>query len=145
MSAVYELVNPSDMITFEAASVEAAKLAGLFVGNGGYGVKGPDGEQVLSIWLFGGEEADILKVEGFPQTTFAEAVEAHRTDMIAALRTFAVADASDRRAAPEVFTDPVRLAAWNEAKRTSMNNIVRRALALAYVMSVAIPDADGGL
>lgn len=124
MSALYELITPSDCVTFESPTRQAACLVALYLGRGAYGLHDDQGLTVMHVALFGFDEAKWLAEHAPGHASIGEALDATPTaDLVAALRSFAVADVSDRRAAPDVFTDLAKLAAWNEVKRTSCNDI----------------------
>lgn len=136
MGELFEVVNPSDLVTFEADDELTAHLAVLLVGNGAYGTRTAEGKVVGGIYLFGFDAAAWL-AEFAPDHASLDALILARSEAIErAFRTFAVASFSDRKAAPEVFADPERLARWNRAKRTSMNEIVARALQYAEALRV---------
>jgi len=105
----YTLINPSDAIYFEVdGEIDeiAAAVAILFLGQGRYGLDGPDG-CVVPIWLFGGHE-EWFRDRGWDVN-----------DAIAE-KTDAAAD----------FLDTLKY----EGERTSMNNIGQRAAACAAAL-----------
>lgn len=128
MSA-YEVINPSDPVTFEAPDDVTAAAAVLILGRGAYACESEDGRSVLPILLFGGDA--WLEGEGAPVLALAKSEEA-RGRIADALDTMAVVRLSDRAAlVAAVGPDPAALARWSEAKRSSLNNIVGSARRLA--------------
>lgn len=130
---LFEVVNPSDPITFEADDPDIAKLAALMLGRGRFGVTSEDGEEVLPLYIFGMSEEEAERV-------VAPLAEKGKTRdgklaLVAALDSFAVCSLSSRKALRAALgNDREALKRWNEEKRSSMNNICGAAAKLADSM-----------
>jgi predicted aminopeptidase len=129
---LYEIANPSDAYTIEGELLPCA-IATLLVGEGAYGLKTVDGETAAPIFLFGGHE-EWLKERGVDDMpTYLENPE-HRAEVAAALETVLIGDFADRKRMERVLacvtSDDERTkakAAWHDERRSSMNDIGRRA------------------
>jgi hypothetical protein len=135
VAELYEIVNPSDAYTVEGER-EAVCVAALLLGEGAYGVSGENGTTVMPILCFGGEaalEAWWEKAFGHPfkeapcGATVAAALESvmigSRADRARMERVLAaIASPEDRERAK---------AAWHDERRSSLNDIGRRAVALS--------------
>ncbi len=97
----YELINPSDAVYFDAPEPVVAACAAALVGEGAYDAKGPEGS-VGGLLLFGMQPFTSRYGD------FGVAMEQHRDAIKAALRSFRI-----------------------KGKRSSLNDIVRRAKILA--------------
>jgi hypothetical protein len=106
----FELVNPSDMYTFSARSLEVAAQAVLLLGEGAYGGKSLDGGKDVPIFLFGGHD------EWFKENFGKTAEES--------------LDARDNEALAECF-DSFTL---GHGQRTSLNDIGGRAQKFAKAL-----------
>lgn len=134
---IYEIINPSDPVTIEADDDKVAAAAVFFLGEGAYGVRSADGRNVLPVLAFAGERAAVewLEEHGIVENF----VSSMRLPIALALQSAIVCRAADRVdliasvKAGGGDTDAA-LAAWNETKRTSMNDICGRAHSLARVM-----------
>jgi hypothetical protein len=51
---IYELINPSDKVTFEGSDDMVAAISALLLGRGKYGLDSAVGEPVLPVFLLGG-------------------------------------------------------------------------------------------
>lgn len=138
---VYEVINPSDAVTFEADDPRIAILAGAFVGDGRYGVRDDKGNDPgLPLFLFGGC-GDWLESEGL--LAFARTPEGG-AKLAAALDSFVCCSIANRKAIrAAVGNDPEAMARFNEEKRTSMNNICGRARKIAATLRKAEGVAGG--
>jgi hypothetical protein len=134
---LYEIVNPSDPYVMEADDRAVACAAGLILGEGAYALKaeGASGADLaLPIFIFGG--AVEWFNETFP-TPLESFVPANSKAIAAALETVTIGKFDDyhrlRRAA-EALPEDARaafLTSWHDDKRSSLNNIGRRAKAIA--------------
>lgn len=69
----YEIINPSDKCYISSENERIAKYSCLLIGNGKYGLKKAETqESVLSIYLFGISEEEILQEFGEPLEEFFE-------------------------------------------------------------------------
>lgn len=130
---IYEISNPSDCITIEADDELVACVAVLLLGSGKYGLVRQDGATVLSIFLLGGADAWIAERVG---DNLDEWIEAHSTELATVLDTAMVVSVGLRapllKAIAAAGGDRQgALAAFNEERRTSMNDICGRARRLA--------------
>lgn len=131
--AVYELINPSDQITFEGDSDQVAIAAGLLLGEGKVGMrKVGDAENidVLPLLLFANEEQinAALGAHDMSLGTLSGWMDANKAALADFLESVLYGSARDR----ELFTamtaklsvDEVRKqrAVWNERKRSSLND-----------------------
>ena len=141
----YDLTNPSDPVTFRAATVEAAVGAVALLTHGQCAAKaiGPDGDELtdsdldVPFFMFGGLEEWLAKRDLTPETLFQK----HRTDIAAALASFCTGTKEERilyDAAVAAITDPDKrrafIADWDDRKRSSMNEITNSAHTLAEAL-----------
>ena len=129
---LYEIANPSDAYTIEGELLPCA-IATLLVGEGAYGLKTEDGDTAAPIFLFGGHEEWLKKrgVDDLP--TYLENAE-HRAEVATALETMLFGSFADRKRVERVLgcvsseEDRAKVrAAWHDERRSSMNDIGRRA------------------
>jgi hypothetical protein len=131
---IYEISNPSDCVTIESDDESAAAISVLLIGQGGCGLTREDGESALPIMLFGGEEhlkallAEHGIGEGLEYADLDEYIRANRLAMASALNSAIYCSMSDRKgiaaAVKAVGGDYQKaMAAFNDEKRTSLNNI----------------------
>jgi len=116
---LYELITPSDPITFYAPDNDIAEAVALFVGNGKAGLRAVDNSEVPStITIFGGaidEQLERLKT----------AVDNRQEEIIAAGKTFAVCTPVFREEYDELTensTNAERVERWDNKHRSSMSN-----------------------
>lgn len=154
----YELINPSDAVTFIAPSLPAAFLAVMLVGGGHYGTNvlddqghrldTPEGAErhpdEVPMFLFGGAQAwgherwPEHVPPGSTDNWGTALIEAHRAELVATLRSFCTGSWRDRQlfdAALAAIDDPAKrvafIADWDDKKRSSLNGITNRAHAIA--------------
>lgn len=139
---LWDLINPSDAVTFKAPDLQIALFVTVAISNGQYGAQEiTDNEHEglkVPLFLFGGVEA----INEFCQENWNldwEQVEAtviaDRSDeLCTAFDSFIYGNLGDRKlieellaALPDDEARKARLAEWNEERRSSMNNIVARA------------------
>jgi hypothetical protein len=137
---LYELVNPSDACTFQAPNTLIATLVTVVLGGGQYSATLLDtdapGHRDVPFFMFGGfDEWWATHGDGGPSDGAADRAGAAFTE---ALRSVCYGSASTRRlfdSALAAIDDPAKRAAfiaqWNDEKRSSLNNIMGRAHALA--------------
>lgn len=145
---VYEISNPSDAYTI-AGEPEAVCAAVLLLGEGAYGVSWPAGATVLPVYAFWG---DGLAEEDWKSRfgrTIGESLRALREPITAALETVMIGTAADRarmEAVLAAIASPEERerarAAWHDGRRSSTNDIGRRAGELAKALR-AKPAAEG--
>ena len=135
---LYDLINPSDAVSFMAPTFEAALGATLLVGEGAYGAKpiqvNGDPKAVtedleVPILLF--DSGDWLADRGIELT---DLLTTHHDDIMATLASFMYCHPSEYSMATlalEHITDPDRrrefLAQWDDRQRSSLNQICNRA------------------
>jgi len=137
---LYELINMSDKITFEASSDQVATICTLYLGNGSFGCDNEQGETVCDLMAFGTEEMlkELYRKLDINPTTF---IAENTKDVVACYRSFAICRISDRKAMMKIVemgADKQKaLAAWNEEKRTSLNDICQAAFDIAGRLEAA--------
>lgn len=146
---IFDIINPSDACTLEADDFEVAAIAGFFLGAGRYGLRQLDGERELEmpILMFG---ADSWFQQMFGRS-FEESMQwvtrhCHE-ELTAALDSVVYGDAADRLAfveltrsmTPEWRTTKRR--EWNEARRSSMNDIGKQARVLVQRLRAKLREA----
>lgn len=94
IAMMYELINPSDPIVFEADNDKVAQLSALFVGNGKHGVtEYPKGRKVLPVLIMGWRQwwLDTHDQES-PEESLLEVKE----DIVKCMRSFKIKDDGER-------------------------------------------------
>lgn len=145
----YDIVNPSDETTFLAPDRDIALAVVAFVGEGRYAGQAlaRDGKRLseaeadtlyVPMFFDDGSFENWCQANGYPDNPLAPIMESRKAEVVAALRSCAYGDLEDRRtydAACDAITDPDKLAEFKRAcedrRRSSMNCIVLRALAIA--------------
>ncbi len=121
---LFEVINPSDKIIFEAESGYIAGLTVLLVGEGKYGCAAENGDTVFPIMLFGGEKQLQEWLEQHEvQTDHNEALASNREAIIEALNSFLVSDMGMYKRLVSTFTEEGSLRKYNDDQRSSMNDI----------------------
>ena len=140
----YELINPSDKITFEAPNYESALLATLMVGKGAYGADPIDdsgdvieGEEDVPIFFLGGLDEFVAE----RNISLKDIKAQYHDDIVLTLKSFCTGSMNERTlfdAALKAITDDDArkefIANWDDKQRSSMNQITNRAHALASSM-----------
>lgn len=133
---IYEIINPSDTVTFEADDVRIAMLACGFVGDGRLGLRDEKGEDAGMPFFLAGGCAEWLEAQGImPMARTAEG-SAKLADALDSFICCSVANRKAIRAA--VGNDPAAMARFNEEKRSSLNNICGRARKLAAAVRKSV-------
>lgn len=118
----YELITPSDPITFKAESDKVAFFCALVLGSGRAGMKREDGAEIESPMVF--LQSDPMPgIEAFLGCEFQTFADDNVPEIAACFRSFAYGNFSDRAnydAAIEAITDPEKLAAF-KAKHEDQN------------------------
>ena len=146
---LYELINPSDPVTFEAPDLKVAALVTIILGQGQYGAQPvDDSAEGVPIMLFFGGAAEWW-TERWPEEPMDGAGDRDATRLAAALRTVCYGGKEDRQlydSALRAIDDPEKRAAfvaeWNDRKRSSMNNIMGRAHSLAASLESRPPEGQ---
>lgn len=129
---IYEVINPSDPVTIEAKGDLVASAAALILGEGAYGLKREDGEDVdCPLLMFAGsrtEETLAAWCERAGIESIGAYLDSHTEVIATCLDSVVCADFSMRKwilAACKASGGDFEkaLAAFNDAKRSSTNNI----------------------
>jgi hypothetical protein len=134
---IYEIVNPSDPVTVDAPTFEAALFATVLLGGGQYfGNPVEEGREKVPGFLFGGFDAWFE--ERYGGRDAQDLLNEHRADVVTTLRSACTGSVSDRwlfDSALAAITDPEKRAEflrdWDDRKRTSLNDIAGRAHRIA--------------
>lgn len=135
---VGEIINPSDKYTIECSDWLAAAAAVVFLGEGMYALDIEDDDRNLPILAFGGGDAALeswwAKQEGHRGKVFRAWVEDNYARIATALESVVLGNRRrylEMRAlvGPEKFEEFDAI--WDDQNRSSMNNIGKRAKALA--------------
>ena len=136
---IYEVVNMSDAITIEADDPKVAMIATLLLGEGAYGLRNSNDGLVMPIMLFGpADRAEKwLAEQGLPDVSAF--LDEHIDEVARCLESIVYCSIKDRQATIAVAKATggdlrVGLAAWNEQKRTSLNDIAGRAVELVKAL-----------
>lgn len=143
---IYDVINPSDPVTIEADTPLVAGLAVLALGHGKFAAVDEDGSTAIPLMLFGGMAAvnEWLAAVGY-EGELSAALAEHRAAIAACLRTAMVASISERRGLTAALAagggdTAAALAAFNEDRRSSMNNICGRAALIAASYEEGLDD-----
>ncbi len=128
---IYEIINPSDPITFEAEDVQLAIIACIYVGSGKMGLRDESEESVVPPMLFWDEAriAEWLTEKGFDGIDgMHELAKEKKTELAAILRSGAVCKTSERKSLIKAIKAgggdfQKSLRAYNENERGSLNDI----------------------
>lgn len=145
---IYEIVNPSDPVTVDAPSFEGALFATVLLGGGQYfGKPAEEGKEKVPGFLFGG--FDVWFEERYGGREAQDLLDEHRADVIATLRSACTGSVADRclfDSALAAITDPDKraefLLTWDDQKRTSLNDIARRAHQIADKLDHEAANVD---
>ena len=138
---IYDLCNPSDPVTFDAPSTEAALCATALVGEGHYSADPVEGDAIrIPIFMLGGfDEWMAANMNG---ANLGDLIEANRDSVIQTLRSFVTGSVADRKMFDlsmshiQNHADRVEFARkWDDMKRSSMNAIARTAHDIAERMA----------
>ena len=141
----YELINPSDPVTFTAPNYEAAAGAVIVVGQGHYGAvlldengQKLDGKEDLEVpmFLFGYGVDEWKEKHGIE--SLEDFCAEHRLDIVRTLRTFCTGKPQERKlffSALDFIDDPAKrqkfIKEWDDKQRSSLNDITNRAYEIA--------------
>lgn len=124
--AVYEILNPSDDVTIKAYDVVTAGVFVLLLSHGKYGLNDLEGNEAVPMLMFGGHER-WLEERGI--SDLDEWVKAHVLEVATVAESYAYTKAREREvydftmnALPSEAQAEWR-AKWNDARRTSLNDI----------------------
>lgn len=134
---IYELINPSDAVTFEASDHRVAVAVCVLLGEGRYSLQAETGKQEDGFPnLLLADEATTMRVlseYGFASDgEMFEFLNSDALHVAAALDSLAYCSIGERKALfAAVGSDQGALTRWNEEKRTSVTDIGARAAAWA--------------
>ena len=139
---IYELVNPSDHIEFEAKDDATAFVASLLL-SPMYGARNTQTGKTLGPMLFdtGRREAAELGI-GKSEDAIGAWLDANKTSVAEALASFRIGDLAQYRKMEALCAPSKRAkfkAEWHDSKRSSTNNIC----AAAWKMGAALAALNG--
>ena len=123
---IYELINPSDLITFESDDPIIAKVCGLVVGQGLYGVEkitNKESEELMLPYMTFPDDKQQIELLG---KTLNDVIAKRKDEVIACFKTFAVCPVNMRKHYKEHtknYTDTVLMSEWDEEHKSSSANI----------------------
>ena len=136
---LFEIINPSDPYTMTADSLEVAAVAACLLGEGKVILNQLDGDEVIPAFLTGGHNEWFTEKFGRDfDTSIAHVCETDAAGLAKTLGSVFIGDATTRKEfddmaanckTPEEFDALLRTT--HDARRTSQNDIGRRAWALA--------------
>ena len=137
--AIWEVINPSDMITVSGDDYEAVALAIMLLGEGKYGAQEIGGDRDVPAFLFGGHDEWMHEKFGL---TVEESLGAIDRSLISKVLKSAVIGGETSRIGYEKVAsklDGLELEQWrneyHDRERSSMIDICRRAWAMADNLS----------
>jgi hypothetical protein len=148
---IYEIVNPSDKVTFEAPNDKVAIAAVILLADGKFGLVDEEGNDTLLPLLFSNEDQikAVLVGKGFDDGVkgLAAFIDANVQAVGECLASSAVVSIGDRKALLRALGNSGRkledaLSDWNEEKRTSLNDICGCAHRIADQLAASM--AKGG-
>jgi hypothetical protein len=137
---IFEVQNPSDAMTIEADDYVVAGVAMLYLGEGKIGLTDEAGETAFPILAFGGDEAldGWLEHVGIGLLDDLRPYCVENKDKIAVcLESIVYGSISDRKGilatveGREYHEVLIAMKAWNDAKRSSLNDFSAVAFSLA--------------
>lgn len=135
---LYELIQPSDPITFYASDEAVARAVCLMLGDGKYGLHDEHGENLDTILLFCGEAQAEKRLHDWFGDDVAGFMEAKQKDIAEALESVMVVGVKERamfELALRAIDDPAKRETFKadlkERNRSSLNDITSRAWELA--------------
>jgi hypothetical protein len=143
---IYEIVNPSDPYTIEG-DLRPCAMATILLGEGWYALTDAEGNSAMPILALG-DVGDKWAQEQFDGTLQELMDGTPNEEIAAALDTVLIGLPSERETITAVLdsiSDPAEReqarAIWLDKKRSSMNNIGGRAVALAKALRSPSPVA----
>lgn len=148
--ATWEIVNPSDPYTMDGDDHDVVATVVVFLGQGRYAAQEVNGSRFVPMMLFGVDDAWSTATFGCAVADLlARTVETKRAAVVAAFESVVIASAHERAMFDEgmrLIDDPAERerwrTTWNERRRSSMNNIGKRAQQLADTFRA--PASTGG-
>lgn len=136
---LYELIQPSDKITFYADDDKIAREVTLLLGAGKAGCRKQNGEQLSHCFTAFGTPA--------PKEVYEELnkhIEESNQNLINSLNSVACCSFSEREIYDDYTnksTDEDKMFKWNENHRTSINNFCSHAKYIARVLTIKRMDS----
>jgi hypothetical protein len=145
-SMIYDVINPSDPITIECEDEKIAQAAILLLGRGRLGLCDEEGRDVLPVFLLASDEyVDSWIIEHGIGDGFWKR---HLDEIANCLDSCVVGDISDRKGVLAAISKEedyrAALERWNDAMRSSLNDIAGTAFKLADQLrnQLEADDAD---
>jgi hypothetical protein len=140
--SLYEIINPSDCVTFHASSDSVAVAVVLAIGKGKYGAERcEDGQDVGGLLLFATNEVVEASLKIWLGTDFETFANEHKAEMAEALMDCATVKPENRQAYEhkcKVMDTPEELLEYRaqveDRNRSSVNDIVGRAWVLGRAL-----------
>jgi hypothetical protein len=133
---LFDLINPSDHYTFKAESLECAALATTILGSGQYGAEQLDGDAAVPIFM-----TEQWFRENFGRST-QDSLDLYRgerlQELIACFDSVLIGNRDEyERTLPLIAADKRDewTAYWHDQRRSSMNDIGRRAKRIAKALA----------
>lgn len=134
---LYELVNPSDHITYYAKNDQVAYLCAVLL-SGGFNAEPIGGEAIGPFLMFAGKNEKEKAIKDILGGDIDKFLKENRSHIAEAYRSFAYLNPEERRMYDEALksiTDPDKLAEFKknheDRQRTSMSPIVKSAWSYA--------------
>ena len=126
---IYNLINPSDPITFDAPDLKTAALVTMVLGSGRYAAEPEDNStEGVPLMMFGG---GLEWWSAHFDEPLDGSFDRNAAPLAAALRSVCCGSKTDRhlfdsalRAIPDQSARDAFVAEWNDRKRSSMNDIM---------------------
>ena len=138
---IYELVTPSDPITFTATNDAVAYAVALYLGSGKAGCTREDGQKIDCLLLFATADQTTESIRVNLGMEFKDFMEANHDEAVDAFESFAYGSFDDRLQyddAIAAITDPDKLAEFKakheDRKRSSMSRWVKSAWDIAAAL-----------
>lgn len=146
---LFEIINPSDPYTMRAESFQEAAVAICLLGEGRYGLQEIDGEHEVPIFLFGGANEWFTKTFGHDvEDCYKRADWSRIADVLGSVTIGSETDLKIYERTMAALTDPDSrekfAEIWLDERRSSMNNIGRRAQALAKNLREKVEKEKNG-
>ena len=143
----YELINPSDTYIFEAPNREVAALAVGMI-NTMYGARTENDDPLWAIPFLGFSDPEKWYIQTFGRT-ICDGLDALASELADALDSFTLCGFKQYRfyqAACNAIDDPAKkqafIAEWDDAHRSSINNIGEQARQLAKMVRETITGKE---
>lgn len=145
---IYDLINPSDRITFEAPSHAVAYYVALLVGGGRLGCDCEDGTSLDTLLWFATKEQVEESIEKNLGTNDLDSfLETNWEVAVAALNSFAYGSVGDRKiynASLAAITDPEKLAEFKAVHEDWMRSSMSQWVDYAWQLAGNIEQKLGG-